>query len=73
MLLGTPHSVGEMAGWAIALRPSGLSLGELAEALRDGTPAVVGQETGDQLLLHLRSVPANQDLELVERIEQIEA
>ncbi|NLE38270.1 MAG: L-seryl-tRNA(Sec) selenium transferase [Pirellulaceae bacterium] len=69
-LLGAPHPLGEMPGWAIALRPSGMAVEQLAKTLRDGNPAVFGYRLDDRLLLNLRAVSPQFDLELVERVEE---
>jgi L-seryl-tRNA(Ser) seleniumtransferase len=72
MLMAPPGPLGELAGWAIAVRPDGLNVVQLAEALRRGNPAVVGQPEEDRLLLNLRSVPAESDMQLVEAFENQE-
>jgi L-seryl-tRNA(Ser) seleniumtransferase len=59
---------GEMPGWGIAIRPRDMSVGQLAEMLRRGDPAVMGQDDGNRLLVNLRSIPAEQDVRLVEAI-----
>jgi L-seryl-tRNA(Ser) seleniumtransferase len=55
----------ELATWCIALQPAGRSVDQLAAALRQGTPSVVGRVQQDRLLLDLRSVLPRQDQDLV--------
>ncbi|MBN1591574.1 MAG: L-seryl-tRNA(Sec) selenium transferase [Pirellulales bacterium] len=71
-LAGRSGDSGGMAGWAVALRPESESVEKLAEALRGGNPAVIGEQRGDRLLLNLRSVLATQDIRLVEIIEGLD-
>ncbi len=70
-LMGPHRRRGAVAGWGVALRPKGTSVAQLAEALRRGQPAVIGQED-DRLLVNLRSVSAEEDMQLVEVIEGLD-
>ncbi len=57
--------------WAVALAPQELSVDRFAQALRVGTPAVVGRIQEGKLLLDLRSVFARQDQDLVTAVSQL--
>jgi len=57
--------------WAVALTPAEMSVDRFAQALRMGTPAVVGRIQDGKLLFDLRSVFARQDQELVTAVSQI--
>ena len=61
----------ELPTWCVALRPAALTVDRLADALRSGTPAVVGRKKGDRLLLDLRSVPPRQDTQLWAAIQAL--
>jgi len=61
----------QLPTWCVALKPAGMSVDELAAALRLGTPAVVGRVQNDRLLLDLRSVLPRQDMELVEAVSAV--
>ncbi|MBN2218597.1 MAG: hypothetical protein JW719_14570 [Pirellulales bacterium] len=67
-LLGDRDLRGTMAGWSVALHPLHAQVDQMADALRRAEPAVVGLPDGDRLLLNLRSVPAADDLHLVEAV-----
>jgi L-seryl-tRNA(Ser) seleniumtransferase len=54
----------EVPTWCIALRPAKMTVDRLADALRSGTPAVLGRTKEDRLLLDLRSVLPRQDTQL---------
>ncbi|HBO44837.1 MAG TPA: hypothetical protein DD670_13080 [Planctomycetaceae bacterium] len=70
-LVGPPYPLGEIPGWAIALRPAGMTVEQLAKTLRDGSPAVFGQRLDDRLLLNLRAVSPQFDLDLVDSVERV--
>jgi L-seryl-tRNA(Ser) seleniumtransferase len=53
----------------LALTPTARSAQDLADALRLGTPSVIGTLAGDKLLLDLRSVPPREDIPLIAAIE----
>ncbi|MDA0337886.1 MAG: L-seryl-tRNA(Sec) selenium transferase, partial [bacterium] len=55
----------EIASVAITVRPSGLSVGDLAAHLRHGDPAVLGYVRDDRLHLDLRTVSAEEVPDLV--------
>jgi L-seryl-tRNA(Ser) seleniumtransferase len=63
----------ELPGWCVRIKPSGISVARLAEALRSGAPAVVGLAEQDHLVLNLRSVLPRQDTALVEAIGAVAA
>ncbi|MCX7426180.1 MAG: L-seryl-tRNA(Sec) selenium transferase [Planctomycetia bacterium] len=63
----------ELPGWCVRIKPSGISVVRLAEALRSGAPAVVGLAEQDHLVLNLRSVLPRQDTALVEAIGAVAA
>ena len=54
--------------WCVALMPSRGNVDGLAEALRTGTPSLVGRVQQGRLLLDLRSVLPRQDTQLVEAV-----
>ena len=54
----------------VDLEPQGLTLAQLAERLRKGTPPVVGYVTGQRFKIDLRTVFPRQDLELAEAIRK---
>ncbi|MEX2188491.1 MAG: L-seryl-tRNA(Sec) selenium transferase [Pirellulales bacterium] len=54
-----------LSTWCVAIRPHGSSVGELASALRKGSPAVFARVRNDWLLLDLRSVPNRLDAAIV--------
>jgi L-seryl-tRNA(Ser) seleniumtransferase len=56
--------------WSIVIQPSHFSDAALAERLRTGTPAVVGRLHGGRLLLDLRTVFPQQDVDLAEAVRQ---
>lgn len=58
----------EIPTWCIALTAQGQSIDRLAEALRNGKPAVMGRVNRDRLLLDLRSVLPEQDQLLLEAV-----
>ena len=58
---GGAHPGEVLAGWAVAVRPEGGGVSDLARRLRLAEPAVAGVITEDRLLLHMRTV-APQDL-----------
>jgi L-seryl-tRNA(Ser) seleniumtransferase len=61
----------ELKTWTIALTPRELTVDRFAQALRTGTPAVVGRIKDGKLLLDLRSVFARQDQDLVAAVSQL--
>ena len=61
----------KLGTWCIVLKPAGMSVDQLAAALRTGTPAVVGRVQQDRLLLDLRSVLPRQDAPLVDAVEAL--
>jgi L-seryl-tRNA(Ser) seleniumtransferase len=63
----------ELPGWCVRIKPSGISVARLAEALRSGAPAVVGLAEQEHLVLNLRSVLPRQDTALVEAIGAVAA
>jgi L-seryl-tRNA(Ser) seleniumtransferase len=58
----------EMPSWAVEL--AGGSAEELARALRDGDPPVVGRIADDRLLLDVRTVLPGQEEDLVRRVRE---
>ena len=58
--------------WCIAVTPANGDLNALAEALRLGSPPVIGCVEGDRLLLDLRSVLPRQDIDLVEAVAALD-
>lgn len=58
--------------WCVALRPATMSVDQLAHHCRSATPAVYGRIQQERLLLDLRSVPAAQDLALVEALVRLD-
>jgi len=58
--------------WCIAVKPATGDLDALAEALRLGSPPVVGRVEEDRLLLDLRSVLPRQDIDLVEAVAALD-
>jgi L-seryl-tRNA(Ser) seleniumtransferase len=57
--------------WAIALTPASGTAEELAEALRNGEPSIVGRVQDGRLLLDLRSVFPRQDQQLIEAVAAV--
>jgi L-seryl-tRNA(Ser) seleniumtransferase len=62
----------ELPTWCVALRPAKMTVDRLADALRSGTPAVVGRKKDDRLLLDLRSVLPRQDTQLWAALQALE-
>lgn len=71
-VVGGVERYGEMASWSVVIQPRGAGGEQLAEALRLGDPAVVGVVEGGRLLLNLRSVLGEQDLDLVAAVEAVD-
>lgn len=63
----------ELKTWAVAITPRALSVDRFAQALRTGTPAVVGRIQNGKLLFDLRTVFARQDQDLVAAVTQLSA
>lgn len=61
----------ELKTWAIAITPRELTVDRFAQALRTGTPAIVGRIKDGKLLFDLRSVFARQDQDLVAAVSQL--
>jgi L-seryl-tRNA(Ser) seleniumtransferase len=61
----------ELPTWCVALRPAKMTVDRLADALRSGTPAVLGRKKEDRLLLDLRSVLPRQDTQLRAALEAL--
>lgn len=61
----------ELKTWAVALQPRELSVDRFAQALRVGTPSVMGRIKEGRLLLDLRAVFARQDQDLVAAVNKI--
>ncbi len=58
--------------WCIALTASpGRSAAKLASSLRSGSPAVIGREESDHLVLDLRTVFPRQDQQLVDAVSAL--
>lgn len=55
----------EIPTWCVAITPREMTVDQLAKSLRTGEPAVMGRVQKDRLLLDLRSVLPNQDVQLV--------
>ncbi len=63
----------ELKTWAVAITPRALSVDRFAQALRTGTPSVVGRIQNGKLLFDLRTVFARQDQDLVAAVTQLSA
>ena len=59
--------------WCIAMTPAKATVDELARRLRTGTPAVFPRVQRDRLILDLRSVLPDQDIQLTEAVQQLES
>ena len=59
----------ELPTYCVAIKPASMSVEQLAAALRNGAPSVVGRIKDGRLLLDLRSVLPRQDLELINALE----
>jgi L-seryl-tRNA(Ser) seleniumtransferase len=56
----------ELPTWCIGLTPKSGSVDQMAKALRNGTPSVVGRIKNDRLMLDLRTVRPSEDVVLVQ-------
>lgn len=61
----------ELKTWAVAITPRDQSVDRFAQALRTGTPSVVGRIKEGKLLFDLRTVFARQDQDLVTAVSQL--
>jgi len=61
----------ELETWCVGLAPAGLTVDQLAEALRTGSPAVVGRVQQDRLLLDLRTVSRREDESLLDAVKKV--
>ncbi len=59
----------EIPTWCVALVPETGTVDTLARELRLGMPAILGRIQNDRLLLDLRSVFADQDMQIVEAVQ----
>lgn len=55
----------EIASWAVAVEPAGLTATQLARRLREARPGVVGTVENERVVLNLRTVFPRQDQDLV--------
>ncbi len=62
----------ELPTWCVAVQPRDISVDRLSNALRVGTPAVVGRIQQGRFLLDLRSVMPRQDQSLVEAVNAVD-
>ncbi len=58
--------------WCVAISPRNLSVDRLAQMLRGATPAVFARIKQDRLLLDLRSVFPDQDMQLVDHLKRMQ-
>ena len=61
-----------LPSWGIAVTPEGMAVERMVAKLRGGVVPVIARVETDRVLLHLRSVVARQDVELVEVFASLE-
>ncbi len=61
----------QLKTWCVALEPEAMSVDQLAAALRQGNPAVVGRIQQGRVLIDLRTVSPRNDLNLVEAVTRL--
>ena len=75
---GTAHIGGgsvparEIPTWCVMVEPQGMSLDELAQALRTGSRSVFARVQKERLVVDLRTVLPDQDLDIVAMFQAIE-
>jgi L-seryl-tRNA(Ser) seleniumtransferase len=58
----------EIPSWTIRIRGEGISMTDFAASLRAGDPPVVGRVEDDALVLDLRTVNPEEEVELIRRL-----
>ena len=72
MLGGGSIPTQHIPSWSVGIETSGQSVDELAQKLRESSPAVIGRVHKDRLLIDMRTVSPGEDLALVEIFQRIE-
>lgn len=71
MLGGGSVPTQKIPTYCVSLRPSDGSVDRLAERLRTVSPPVIGRISKDQLLLDLRTIAPNEDMQVVSAFESL--
>lgn len=61
----------EIPTWCVSIEPNGVTLDRLAQSLRTGAQSIFARVQKDRLILDLRTVAADQDLQLVSAFQSL--